>query len=168
MVVNLSATTEHEAALIGAGALAPLVGLLSADSPGTQKQAARALANLSVNEEHKHTIIELGALEALRDMHASPVEETKEASHYLCHRHLCRASRLVETLVLQASSRALSSLNQVLTPTSRRVMGARAEHQRPNGSSVSYHRPRSRLSRRSPAPDADAEDSFSSAGRSDT
>lgn len=88
VVVNLSATTEHEAALIGAGALAPLVGLLSADSPGTQKQAARALANLSVNEEHKHTIIELGALEALRDMHASPVEETKEASHYLCHRHI--------------------------------------------------------------------------------
>eukprot|EP00316_Scyphosphaera_apsteinii_P000491 CAMPEP_0119302946 /NCGR_PEP_ID=MMETSP1333-20130426/4461_1 /TAXON_ID=418940 /ORGANISM="Scyphosphaera apsteinii, Strain RCC1455" /LENGTH=900 /DNA_ID=CAMNT_0007305473 /DNA_START=47 /DNA_END=2749 /DNA_ORIENTATION=- len=107
VVVNFSVCSDAEInveKLLGA-LFEPLVDLLSSAQPAVQEQAAWALANLSRNPATKLRIIELGALEVLRKLHKSPSDELQAAS-----------------------AQVLTSLGQVLTPNSRRVISRIQEH----------------------------------------
>jgi len=99
VIVNLSVLPENEGLLTVPEVLEPLVALLRTANTSVQEQASWALSNVSSNATSKMTIINLGALGALRAL----------------NQHRC-------TPELQAASnKALTSLCQGLTPLSRRV-----------------------------------------------
>eukprot|EP00326_Haptolina_ericina_P026473 CAMPEP_0181185316 /NCGR_PEP_ID=MMETSP1096-20121128/9441_1 /TAXON_ID=156174 ORGANISM="Chrysochromulina ericina, Strain CCMP281" /NCGR_SAMPLE_ID=MMETSP1096 /ASSEMBLY_ACC=CAM_ASM_000453 /LENGTH=667 /DNA_ID=CAMNT_0023274149 /DNA_START=379 /DNA_END=2385 /DNA_ORIENTATION=- len=105
VVVNLSVLPENEGVLAVPAVLEPLIRLLQIGDPSVQEQAVWALGNVSANATSKVAIIHLGALGALRALNEH------------------RSSPELQV----ASSKALHSLCQVLTPLSRRVYGV-CEH----------------------------------------
>lgn len=100
VIVNLSVCPENEAALVEHKVLEPLVALLANAEPSVKVQAVWALGNLSRGASSKVQILTLGALGALRAFD----------------------NRYASADLQAATKKALHSLCQVLTPSSRRVI----------------------------------------------
>ena len=91
---------SYARAILDAGALCPLIALVCNQQGPVAAHAANSIAQISVEAEMKVKAMECGALRALSN---------------LSSRTSCRETQA-------ASTRALSALSEVLTPTSRRVI----------------------------------------------
>ena len=91
----------YELASLGCAVLEPLVANLRVDNVVVQEQAAWTLASLCVNEDNKVSVLQMGVLQLLQHLELSSTSGQVQA----------------------ATHKALDKLGEVLTPTSRRVMG---------------------------------------------
>merc|ERR1711977_194762 len=105
-LANLALNDDNCVTIASAGAILPLIALLSGPDEMGKKQAARALANLALNDDNRATIASAGAIPPLIALLRGPDEVKVHAACALANLAINRDNRATTRRLFDAGERA--------------------------------------------------------------